>query len=55
MFWAEHSDFKLNGHEAWKWTIKEKKIYEEIGIANLETIFFSDKGEVLSEFKYEIL
>ena len=43
MLRTEHTDLELNGDKAGKSSIEEKEIYEEIGIANLKTIFLTDE------------
>jgi len=49
MFRTEGVDFQFNRHKAGQRTIVKQQINEEICVADLNTIFFANKSEIMSK------
>lgn len=54
VFGFEFVDFEFKGDEALEFAVVEEEVDEEVAVADLETVFLTEEGEVASEFEDEV-
>ena len=55
MLRLELSDLQFNRHKARQRTVVKQQIDEKICVANLNTVFFTDKRKVFAKLQNELL